>query len=88
MPAPTTFAVHVHLQLACQQYLSGAQATGPKGVALGAAIGGGPGAAIGSLVDQKSANKDAKQISQQVQDSQKLPKHSGATQGMTDPTAQ
>lgn len=60
----------------------------PKGVAAGAALGGGPGAAIGSMVDNQSVNKDVKKIHNQVEESQNKPKHSGATQGMTDPTAQ
>lgn len=61
---------------------------GPKGVAIGAAVGGGPGAAIGSLADKGSANKDAEKISKQVEESGNHPKHGSATKGMTDPTAQ
>ncbi len=64
------------------------QVAGPKGVAIGAAVGGGPGAAIGSLADKGSANKDAEKISKQVEESGNHPKHGSATKGMTDPTAQ
>ncbi|KAK9836818.1 hypothetical protein WJX74_008802 [Apatococcus lobatus] len=64
------------------------QAPAPKGVAAGAAIAGGPGAAIGSLVDNKTANQDADKIHRQVEASKDHPKHTGPTQGMTDPTAQ